>query len=204
MNGILRPPKTAERFLTFLLTQEDAEYILGDFAEMFNAHGHRGTVRKAQVWYWTQVIRSAPALLIFKLSNVLERRSEIMNSHKMPSIWISMIALIPGLILVIPGLMQSSLGYFGANNAIDTLFAKYPALGILQNPFLLLSGLLLVFVLNIIPAVKLHIERQPEGLTGVITFKPLILHWILVGTSLFLVGTILVYAFFENFKPAFH
>ena len=127
-----------------------------------------------------------------------------MNSHKMPSIWISMIALIPGLILVIPGLMQSSLGYFGANNAIDTLFAKYPALGILQNPFLLLSGLLLVFVLNIIPAVKLHIERQPEGLTGVITFKPLILHWILVGTSLFLVGTILVYAFFENFKPAFH
>ena len=208
MNDILRPPKTAEQFLALLLTQDNSESVLGDFAEMFNAHGHQGDLRKARIWYWMQVFKSAPGLLILKLDNELERRLDAMtknmNSHKMPSLWISLIALIPGLMLVIPGIMQSGLGYFGANDAMDAMFAKYPALGILQNPFLLLGGLLLVFILNITPAIKLRMERQPEGLTSVITFKPVLLHWIFAGTSILLVGIILVYAFLENFKPAFH
>ena len=207
-NDILQPPNPAEKVLTFLLTQENAESVLGDFAEIFNAYGHQGNVRKAKIWYWMQVIRSAPALLNFKLLNELERRLNEMtkniNSHKMPSIWISLIALMPALVLVIPGIMQSGIGYFGANNALDTMFAKYPALGVLHNPFLLLGGLLLAFLVNITPAIHLRIERQPEGLTSIITFKPVLLHWIFAGTSILLVGIILIYAFLENFQPAFH
>ena len=44
-------------------------------------------------------------------------------------------------------------------------------------------------------------ERGPEGLIGVITFKPVLIHWAIIGISLLMVGHILVYAFFENFGP---
>jgi hypothetical protein len=98
--------------------------------------------------------------------------------------------------------MRSGLGYLGPNDALDTMFAKAPALQILLSPIVLLGGLLLAFILNLTPAIKLRFERQPEGLTSVITFKPVILHWIFVGISLLIVGIILVYAFFENFVPA--
>jgi hypothetical protein len=67
-----------------------------------------------------------------------------------------------------------------------------------------MGGLFLAFVMNVLPAVTFHFERKPEGLTSTITFKPVLFHWIIVSASVLMVGTILIYAFFENFAPAFH
>jgi len=208
MSSFLQPPRLAERLLASILTPDDAEAVLGDFAELFNTNAYQSNLQKAQFWYWIQTFKSAPSLIRLKLSNELERRMETMiknlNLHNKSSLWISLIALIPALLLVIPGIMQSGLGYLGPNDALDTMFAKAPALQILLSPIVLLGGLLLAFILNLTPAIKLRFERQPEGLTSVITFKPVILHWIFVGISLLIVGIILVYAFFENFAPAVH
>ena len=121
--------------------------------------------------------------------------------HNRNFLWISLIALLPALLLVIPGVSQSLLGYMGPNNAMDNLYANAPYLEFLRSPFILLGGLLLAFILNVLPALTLRFERQPEGLTGVITFKPVLVHWAIVGLSLLMVGIILVYAFFENFGP---
>jgi hypothetical protein len=202
----LQPPRLAERLLASILTPDDAEAVLGDFAELFNTNAYQSNLQKAQFWYWIQTFKSAPSLIRLKLSNELERRMETMiknlNLHNKSSLWVSLIALIPALLLVIPGIMQSGLGYLGPNDALDTMFAKAPALQILLSPIVLLGGLLLAFILNLTPAIKLRFERQPEGLTSVITFKPVILHWIFVGISLLIVSIILVYAFFENFVPA--
>jgi len=204
----LQPPQLAERLLASILTPDEAEAVLGDFAELFNSNAYQSNVQKAQFWYWIQTFKSAPSLIHLKLSNELERRMETMikklNLHNKSSVWVSLIALIPALLLVIPGIMQSGLGYFGLNEALDVLFAKVPALEILLSPFVLLGGLLLAFILNLAPAVKLRVERQPEGLTSGITFKPVILHWVFVGMSLLMVAIILVYGFFENFAPALH
>jgi len=208
MPSFLQPPRLAERLLASILTPDDAEAVLGDFAELFNTNAYQSNLQKAQFWYWIQTFKSAPSLIRLKLSNELERRMETMiknlNLHNKSSLWISLISLIPALLLVIPGIMQSGLGYLGPNDALDTMFAKAPALQILLSPIVLLGGLLLAFILNLTPAIKLRFERQPEGLTSVITFKPVILHWIFVGISLLIVGMILVYAFFENFAPAVH
>ena len=208
MPSFLQPPRLAERLLASILTPDDAEAVLGDFAELFNTNAYQSNLQKAQFWYWIQTFKSAPSLIRLKLSNELERRMETMiknlNLHNKSSLWISLIALIPALLLVIPGIMQSGLGYLGPNDALDTMFAKAPALQILLSPIVLLGGLLLAFILNLTPAIKLRFERQPEGLTSVITFKPVILHWIFVGISLLIVGIILLYAFFENFAPAVH
>jgi hypothetical protein len=206
MPSFLQPPRLAERLLASILTPDDAEAVLGDFAELFNTNAYQSNLQKAQFWYWIQTFKSAPSLIRLKLSNELERRMETMiknlNLHNKSSLWVSLIALIPALLLVIPGIMRSGLGYLGPNDALDTMFAKAPALQILLSPIVLLGGLLLAFILNLTPAIKLRFEHQPEGLTSVITFKPVILHWIFVGISLLIVGIILVYAFFENFVPA--
>jgi len=207
MKNIYHPPAFGESVISLLLTEENSEEILGDLAEMFNAHGHQSNLRKAQIWYYHQIARSAPSLLQIKLSNILQRSFETMstnlNSHNKSSLWISLIALIPALALVIPGILQSGFGYFGANDARDALFVSVPALELLINPIILLGGLLLAFVMNALPAMSFHFERKPEGLTSTITFKPVLLHWIFIGASLLMVSTIVIYAFFENFGLLF-
>jgi hypothetical protein len=207
MKNIFQPPAFGESVISFLLTEENKEEILGDLAEMFNTHGHQSNLRKAQSWYYIQIIQSAPSLLQIKLSNILQRSFETMttnlNSHNKSSLLISLIAIIPALVLVIPGILQSGFGYFGANNARDALFASVPALELLINPFILLAGLLLAFIMNILPATTFHFERKPEGLTSTITFKPVLLHWIFIGASALIVGIIAIYVFIENFGPLF-
>ena len=124
-----------------------------------------------------------------------------MELHNRNFLWISLIALIPALMLIIPGISQSLFGNFGPNNAMDTLYTNAPYLEILRSPVLLLGGLLLAFLLNLLPALNMRFERGPEGLTSVITFKPVLIHWAFIGMSLLMVGIILIYAFFENFGP---
>ena len=138
MKNIYHPPAFGETVISLLLTEENSEEILGDLAEMFNAHGHQGNLRKAQIWYYLQVARSAPSLLQIKLSNIIQRSFDTMstnlNSHNKSSLWISLIAIIPALVLVIPGILQSGFGYWGANNARDALFASVPALEASDKP----------------------------------------------------------------------
>lgn len=181
---------------------EDAEPVLGDYAEICSQQDSQG---QANAWYWKEAFRSAPTLLQLKLSRQFERSFTVMNKnmglHNKNFLWISLIALIPALMLIIPGLSQSFFGYFGFNNALDNLYTRTPYLEILRSPVLLLGGLLLAFILNLLPALTLRFSRGSEGLTGVITFKPVLVHWALIGMSLLMVGIILMYAFFENFGP---
>jgi hypothetical protein len=123
-----------------------------------------------------------------------------MELHNKNSLWISLVALIPALMLIIPGLSQG-LGYTAPNNAIDNLYANAPYLEILRSPVLLLGGLLLAFILNLLPALNLRFEKGTEGLTGVITFKPALIHWAIIGMSLLMVAIIMIYVFLENFGP---
>jgi len=123
-----------------------------------------------------------------------------MQLHNKNFLWISLLALIPALMLIIPGISQS-LGYLTPNKALDNLYANAPYLEILRSPVLLLGGLLLAFLLNLLPSLNMRFERGPAGLTSVITFKPVLVHWAFIGLSLLAVGAILIYAFFENFGP---
>jgi hypothetical protein len=199
---LFQPPRLAERILAWLLMPEDAEAVLGDFAENSNQFSNQGL---ANAWYWKETLRSASALLGLKLARQFERSFTVMNKniglHNVNFLWISLVALIPALLLIIPGMLQSLLGNMGPNNAMDNLYANAPYLEILRNPIILLGGLLLAFILNLLPALALRFERGPAGLTGVITFKPVLIHWVFIGVSLLMVGIILIYAFFENFGP---
>ena len=202
MAKTVHPPALAKRILTWLLAQEDMESVLGDFAEIYHA---QRDPQRADTWYWKEIFRSAPALLQLKLSRQFERSFTVMNKnmelHNKNFLWLSLVALIPALMLIIPGLLQSLFGNLGPNNALDNLYANAPYLEILRSPVLLLGGLLLAFLLNLFPALTLRFEQGPEGLTGVCTFKSVLIHWAVVGMSLLMVGIITVYVFLENFEP---
>jgi hypothetical protein len=196
------PPKLAERILSLLLTPEDAETVLGDFAEICN---QQNSQRQAHTWYWGETFRSAPALLQLKLSRQFERSFTDMNKnmelHNKNFLWISLLALIPALMLIVPGLFQSLLGNLGPSSALDNFFTRAPFIEFLRHPAILLGGLLLAFVLNLLPALNVRFEQSPAGLTSVITFKPALLHWALIGMSLLMVAIITIYVFLENFGP---
>jgi len=206
MNLKHQPPKPAEKLLRLMLTNENMEAILGDLFELFVTYQDQSGINKAYIWYWNQVFRSAPALLQLKLSGRFERSfiSMDLKLHNKTYLSISLVMLLPALFLVIPGILQSGFGYFGANDARDALISAVPAMNLLLNPVILMGGLILAFILNVLPAMTFQLERKPEGLTSAITFKPVYLHWVFIGASFLMVGIILVYAFFENIAPAFH
>jgi hypothetical protein len=53
-----RPPVDAKYFLQFLMTHDNCEAILGDLQEQYEAIYSKGGLIQANLWYWTQVIRS--------------------------------------------------------------------------------------------------------------------------------------------------
>jgi len=207
MKDIYPPPAFGEKVLSFLLSEEYSEEVIGDLAELFNEHGQQSGLRKARIWYWAQITRSAAPLLQLKLSNFMKRSLITMTTnlgtHNKPYLWISLISVIPALALVIPGILQSA-GYLGLNNVRDAAFTSIPFLEVILNPVILLGGLITAFILNVVPAVSFRFERKSGELSGIVTFKPVLLHWLFIGLSILMAGIILTYAFFENFRPVFH
>lgn len=58
------PPRLAEWLLAHLLPDEEWETPLGDFAEYYRMECRRGSVRRAQFWYWQQVLELIPRRLV--------------------------------------------------------------------------------------------------------------------------------------------
>jgi hypothetical protein len=198
----LSPPAPAERLLRWMLPPEDAEAVLGDFAELFAGRALQHGLRRAQRWYWNQLLHSAPWFIRLRFTGTLERRfSDMLKNldlHNKRVLWIGLAALLPALVLIVPGSLQSLAGYYKANEALDSIFARVPALALILNPIILLGGLLLAFTSNVLPAVRVRFERQTEGLTGTITLRPLLLHWLVAGASVLFLAIILAYALVEN------
>ena len=197
------PPGLAEKILSLIVSQEDHEVVLGDIHEIFVAlHARWGPVR-AGLWYSTQVARSAPALVYLKITGVLERRFGMSNKFLVGDrnfALIGLLGLLPAVLLVIPGLLQSSLGITAPNDGLSQLMAQSPLLALINNPLTVLGGLLLAFLANISRVTEMRWASDAPAL--MITLKGKALQWAVVGTSILLLAALLTYAFFENFRPA--
>ncbi len=127
-------------------------------------------------------------------------------SEKMPLIqnkrffWVSLIVLVPAVLLVTTGVLQSGFGITAPNDVLDTLFQRYAALKLIVHPLVLLGGLGTAFILNLLPTTRLQWSRDSQSLSATFTLSNNLLHWALVGISLLLLGTILLYSVVENFQ----
>jgi len=190
-----------EHFLNLLVDAQDADALLGDFAEEYADRARALGDWKAGLWYWSQIAGSSRSLLSLRFHRELERRKFMNNTliQDKRFIVIGLLALLPALLIVIPGALQSGLGITSLNDGLDAAYHRFPPLTFLIHPVILLGGLLLTFGLNLLPALGFHIERGPQGLNATVTFKKKWLHWALVGFSLLLVAILLGYSLTENF-----
>lgn len=58
-----RPPRTAQAIARLCTPLTDVDAILGDLAEEYAERATSGTRTRADLWYWSQVLRSALPLL---------------------------------------------------------------------------------------------------------------------------------------------
>lgn len=178
--------------------------ILGDFAEEYSTLRCNSSDSKAKLSYWQQTFRSCLPLIGMKISRHIERSLAMLE--KMPLmqnkrlVWIGLAALLPALLLVITGVLQSGFGITTPNDALDALFQRYAVLKLIIHPLILLGGLGLALILNLLPASQLHWDRESQSLSATMTLKNNVLHWALVGISLLLLGIILLYSIVENFN----
>ena len=61
-NRALSPPALAEGILAHFLGPEENEHIIGDLAEAFRQRATLLGTTNARVWYWTQIVRTVPAI----------------------------------------------------------------------------------------------------------------------------------------------
>jgi len=59
----MKPPLLADWILKIILPQQDSEYLLGDFQEIFIKKMEKNGRLKATIWYWYQVLRNTPGFV---------------------------------------------------------------------------------------------------------------------------------------------
>lgn len=198
------PPYLAEWILRQLIDAEDMDAILGDFAEEYSILSCNSSDSKAKLSYWQQTVRSCLPLIGMKISRHIERSLTMLE--KMPLMqnkrffWISLIVLVPASMLVTTGILQSGFGITAPNDALDALFQRYALLKLIIHPLILLGGLGAALILNLLPASRLQWNSESQSLSATLTLKNNLMHWALVGVSLILLGTILLYSMVENFN----
>jgi hypothetical protein len=190
-----QPPRLAERLVGWCLPGQYQGPILGDLAEEFHRRG--GNVRSAGLWYWWQVLKSSPTLLMFagkKLSRSLTMdKVSHLSQPDIKLAGIGVIFLLPALILCLGGLLQSILGITSLNDLMKTARLDL----VLFNPLILLGGLALGSALNLIPVLKVQIR---DGcLIGSMRLKGRALNLVVLAFVSLLLATIFLYFLAENF-----
>ena len=198
----------AERLLARLVGAELAEAILGDLQEL------RPTVEarwgKAASWLWLalEVVRGAAALTAQRLRPAggrLKEKQSMDNWNarfRRAAAAIGLVACLPAVTLVVGGLLQSDWSTPALRSALERTLFNRDLFGfrVLIHPATVLSGLLLAAGLNLLPLLRLRLERRPGTLVGMLSLRIRAVHLLVALFAVGLLGVILGYGFTENFK----
>ena len=106
--------------------------------------------------------------------------------------WLGLILYIPAIVLVSSG-VAFSLGY----STLSALTA--PFTNTFGNPVIVLGGLLVGFLLALLPILRVNLRNHDGELVSTIRLKLNWLNILIVGMSLLMVSVIFVYLLAENF-----
>lgn len=190
----VQPPRLGEKVLALFLNPADQEAVIGDFAETFYRVAERDGPGKARWWYWREVVISMPALLCLSQnkvtrSDVMERLSFLQQNNKLAVAGV--VLIIPAMLLVVGGLLQSLLGISQVNEALNfELFIFHPAI--------LLGGLVVALGLNLAPVAR--VSLQDGALVGTLKIRGRLVNLAILAFIGLMLGTIFVYLLVENFE----
>ena len=113
------------------------------------------------------------------------------------------VVVIPAAIIVSFGLMNEA-GFPAPNDWLDSLISTNETakmlLKVLLHPAVVMGGLVLALSVNSIPLLYFKIQPDEVSLVTVISLKNRLRNAAVVVVSAFLLGSITMYAFFENFQ----
>lgn len=186
------PPRVAETLLRWLGAPD---YIIGDFVEEFEGAEVRNGRFRANIWFWQQLLRSAPALSQRRWQTIMTT----LTKRDKQSLILSAVLLIPAILVVISGLLFSLFGLPGPMNALFGVFESNAWLSWLIHPVAIMGGLALALLLTAWPVVRLEVDNHQDRLVGSLTIrKGYWLHMVVLGTAVFFVLLIFIYLFAEN------
>jgi len=193
-NKFTAQPKLVEKFLGFILSREDAEVLLGDFAEEFFTLTTKYGLFTGRILYWIGVIKSTRSFMV--LSKNKFTRTYFMydifqskNDKKMAVT--GLVLIVPAILLSVGGLLQSIFGITSVSNALN-----YQS--IIFSPFVILGGLLGAFVINMLSI--FHIKYQDGDIVSTLHIKGKLINLAVIGAITFLGSIIFFYLLVENFQ----
>ncbi len=207
-NGSASWAQRAERLLAGLVGAELAEAILGDLQELRPAVEARWGKAVSLLWLAVEVVRGAAALSGRRLRPASGRRKENRSvdnwkvTVRRAAAAVGLIACLPAAVLVVGGLLQSEWSSPALRSTLERTLFNPDLVGfrVLIHPATILSGLLLAAGLNLVPLLRLRLERQPGTLVGMLSLRIRAAHLGVAVIAIGLMGVILGYGFTENFK----
>lgn len=192
-NKFTAQPKLVEKLLGFILSREDAEILLGDFAEEFFTLTSKYGLFTGRILYWFGVIKSMRSFMV--LSENKFTRSyfmyDIFKSKNDKKIAVTgLVLIVPAILLCVGGLLQAFFGITSVSNALN-----YQSF--IFSPFIILGGLFVAFVINLLSI--FHIKYQDGDIVSTLHIKGKLINLVIIGAITFLGSIIFLYLLVENF-----
>jgi hypothetical protein len=201
-----RRPGRLERILSRLAGEQIAEAAWGDLEEEAAVVLQRHGWLVSRIWIWLEGVRLILGWIPRDPRIAARRVREVamdgwtVGRRRLVAILGALVAL-PAAVLVVSGLMYTLSGSRAVEQTLDsTLFDPQGFVyRVLLHPVTVLGGLALALALNLLPLLRIHIDRQPGNLTGTLAVRLRAAHLAVSGVGLTLLALILAYAFTENF-----
>jgi len=195
-----------QRWLAAIIGADAAEAVVGDLVESLEQIRPSANPSARRVAY--EIIRAMPRFALDRLLrwSVLRKGSQDMDMWSMgqrrAAALLGALACVPAFLLVGAGVLQTLTGSPQLLQALErTLYNREIAVyRLLQHPATILIGLALALALNLVPLLRLRLERQDGSLVGSVALRIRGSH---LAVGLLAAGLLVVifgYSFTENFR----
>jgi len=200
------PHSLLERLLRRMAGDEIAEAAWGDLEEESPALRQRYGRLAARFWISLQIVRLILQLIPRSIPASGRWFTEVTmdgwtsRRRRMVAI-LGAAAALPAAVIVVSGLVYIFGGNPAAEQTLDsTLFDPEGfAYRVLLHPVIVLGGLALALALNLLPLLRVQLDRQPGNLAGTLAVRLRSTHLAISAVGLGLLAVLLVYGFTENF-----
>jgi len=195
-----------ERWLAAIIGADAAEAVVGDLVESLEQKRPAANLSAGRVAL--EIVREIPRFAVDRLLrwSVLRKGSQEMDMWSMgqrrAAALLGALACVPAFLLVGAGVLETLTGSPQLLQALErTLYNReITVFRLLQHPAMILIGLALALGLNLVPLLRLRLERQNGSLVGSVALRIRGSH---LAVGLLAAGLLVVifgYSFTENFR----
>jgi hypothetical protein len=195
-----------QRWLAAIIGAEAAEAVVGDLVESLEQKRPAANPSAREIAF--EIVRALPRFALDRLLrwSVLRMGSQDMDMWSMgqrrAAALLGTLACVPAFLLVGAGALQTLTGSPQLLQALErTLYNReITVFRLLQHPATILIGLAIALALNLVPLLRLRLERRNGSLVGSVAVRIRGSHLAVAMVAAGLLVVIFGYSFTENFR----